>query len=93
MVNPAYLGNTDNTEIYPVGVKALFQQENGDIWIATRMSEVFLIGKDGKLKQHFSRDNYLIGNVYHIMQDRKGRLWFSTKGEDWYVLFRMKRIP
>lgn len=80
LVNPAYLGNTDNTEIYPVGVKALFQQENGDIWIATRMSEVFLIGKDGKLKQHFSRDNYLIGNVYHIMQDRKGRLWFSTKG-------------
>ncbi len=81
LVSPANVGKIDQTGISTVGVKALFQEENGDIWIATRMSEVFHFGKEGKLKHRFSRDNYYIGNVYHIMQDRQGRLWFSTKGQ------------
>ncbi len=63
------------------GIKALFQAKNGDIWVGTRQSEVFRLGSNGILKQKFSEGNYNIGNVYHIMEDNRGNLWFSTKGK------------
>jgi signal transduction histidine kinase/ligand-binding sensor domain-containing protein/DNA-binding response OmpR family regulator len=82
LFNPSDFGHADiKAEDDEGGVKALFQDENGDIWIGTRKSEVFHFGKEGKVKHCFSSKNYNIGNVYHIMQDRQGRLWFSTKGQ------------
>ncbi len=65
-----------NTE----AIKTLFQSRNGDIWVANRQAEVYQLDKNGKVKRIFSGKNYLIGNVYHIMEDHKGNLWFSTKG-------------
>jgi len=61
-------------------VKTLFQSRNGDIWVATRHAEVYQLDKNKKVKQIFSSKSNFIGNVYHIMEDRKGNLWFSTKG-------------
>ena len=61
-------------------IKTIFQSRNGDIWIGTRLSEVYRLDKNGNVKQVFSGKNYQIGNVYHIMEDNKGNLWFSTKG-------------
>jgi len=61
-------------------VKTMFQAKNGDIWVANRQAEVFQLDKSGKIKQVFSARNNFIGNVYHIMEDRKGNMWFSTKG-------------
>lgn len=61
-------------------VKTLYQARNGDIWVATRQAEVFQLDRNGKTKQIFSSKNNFIGNVYHIMEDHKGNLWFSTKG-------------
>ncbi|MDD3321718.1 MAG: two-component regulator propeller domain-containing protein [Paludibacter sp.] len=61
-------------------VKTLFQSKNGDIWVATRSAEVFQLDKNRKVKQIFNYKNYWIGNVYHIMEDHKGNIWFSTKG-------------
>lgn len=61
-------------------VKTLFRAKNGDIWIGTRLGEVFCLDRKGGLKHHFSSSNYKIGNVYHIMEDREGTFWFSTKG-------------
>lgn len=66
--------NADNA------VKTMFQSRNGDIWVANRLAEVYQLDRNGKIKRVFSKKNYLIGNVYHIMEDRKGILWFSTKG-------------
>jgi Predicted periplasmic ligand-binding sensor domain len=63
-----------------VGVKSLFEAKNGDIWVGTRNSEVYRLGHNGALKQKFSVANYNIGNVYHIMEDNRGNIWFSTKG-------------
>lgn len=60
--------------------KALFQSRNEDIWVGTRQAEVFQLDRNGKVKQIFSAKNNYIGNVYHIMEDREGNLWFSTKG-------------
>lgn len=63
------------------GVKALFQEKNGDIWIGSRSSNVAHLSKNGELKQIFSSKNFIIGSVYHIIQDKQEDLWFSTKGQ------------
>jgi signal transduction histidine kinase/DNA-binding response OmpR family regulator/ligand-binding sensor domain-containing protein len=62
------------------GIRALFQARNGDIWIGTRWSDLYRLSSAGQLKQVFSPGHTFIGNVYHIMEDDKGNLWFSTKG-------------
>ena len=61
-------------------VKTMNQTRNGDIWVATRQAEVYQLDRNGKVKNIYSRKNNFIGNVYHIMEDRKGNIWFSTKG-------------
>lgn len=62
-------------------VKPLFKNSNGDIWVGNRLSEMFQFNRNGNLENIFSQKNYNIGNVYHIMEDREGTLWFSTKGQ------------
>ncbi|MDR3119228.1 MAG: response regulator [Mediterranea sp.] len=62
------------------GIRALFQAKNGDIWVGTRWSDLYRLGSAGQLKQVFSPGRSSVGNVYHIMEDDKGNLWFSTKG-------------
>lgn len=73
--------------------KALFQEKNGDIWVGNKMSEVYHFGKNGNLKHHFSAKNFNIGNVYHIMQDNRGNLWFSTKGQGLVYAVRNESNP
>lgn len=58
-----------------MGIRALFQARNGDIWVGTRWHDLYRLDGNGQLKQVFS-----LGNVYHIMEDDKGNLWLSTKG-------------
>jgi len=60
------------------GIRALLQTHNGDIWVGTRWGDVYCLDVDGKAKKYFRGT---IGNVYNIMEDNRGRLWFSTKGE------------
>ncbi len=61
-------------------VKTMYQTKNGDIWVATRQGEVYQLDRSKKVKHVFSVKNNYIGNVYNIMEDRKGDIWFSTKG-------------
>jgi len=61
-------------------VKTLHQARNGDIWVATRQAEVYQLDRNRKVKHIFSKNSNFIGNVYNIMEDRKGTIWFSTKG-------------
>jgi signal transduction histidine kinase/DNA-binding response OmpR family regulator/ligand-binding sensor domain-containing protein len=61
-------------------VKTMFQAHNGDIWVGTRQAEVYHMDRTGAIKQVFSDKNFAIGNVYHIMEDSRGNIWFSTKG-------------
>jgi len=74
LASPNHTSTDDNA------VKTMFQARNGDIWVSTRQAEVFQLDRNGKTKQIFSAKNNFIGNVYHIMEDHKGNLWFSTKG-------------
>ncbi len=61
-------------------IKALFQARNGDVWAASRQGEVFRYSENGQLLETFDAKRNYIGNVYHIMEDRDGNIWFSTKG-------------
>lgn len=74
-------------------VKALFQSRNGDLWLGTRSSDVYRLGRDKQVKQIFSSQNYQIGAVYHIMEDRRGNLWFSTKGDGLVKAEPDTRVP
>jgi len=60
-------------------VKTMYQCRNKNIWVATRESELFLLDGESRIKQVFSGSNSL-GNVYYIMEDHSGNMWFSTKG-------------
>lgn len=60
------------------GIRSLFQARNGDIWIGTRRQNLYCIdSKTGKLKKKFSD---IRSKIYHIMSDRQGNLWLSSKG-------------
>lgn len=74
-INPA-----NNASLSGVAIKTIYQTREGDIWVATRQAEVYCLDKNGKTKRIFSAKSYPIGNVYHITEDSRGRLWFSTKG-------------
>jgi len=73
-----HIFNLDNSNEND-GVRALYQVRSGDLWVGTRKGELYCIdNKTHKVKQKFSKEE--VGSVYHIMEDDKGRLWFSTKG-------------
>jgi len=63
-----------------IAIKTMNQTRNGDIWVANRQGEVYQLDRNRKVKHIFSKKSDFIGNVYHIMEDRKGNIWFSTKG-------------
>ncbi len=62
-------------------VKNIFRTKNLDVWVAKRNGLVYQFDKNKKLKRTFGPNSlYDIGNVYHFMEDHRGNLWFSTKG-------------
>lgn len=63
------------------GVRCIYQLPTGDIWVGTRSKSLYILSAKGTLKHTLSYDKYHIGSVYHIMRDRKGCLWLSTKGD------------
>lgn len=67
-------------EIDSKPVKTMKQTRNGDIWLAYRHGDAYRLDKNGNIRQIFNDKNYRIGIVYHIMEDSKGNIWFSTKG-------------
>lgn len=75
------------------GVRALFQAKNGDIWVGTRWQNVYRMDRSGKIQQVFSETKDRIGTVYHIMEDDKGNLWFSTKGDGLVKAVPDKKVP
>lgn len=77
---PSVPAELKNLETWNHGVRALYQAKNGDIWVGTRWKTLYCLDKDGHIKHVFSEKNYLLGSVYHIMEDLNGNLWFSTKG-------------
>ena len=80
-IQSACLRNQPGRENYTIGVRALFQSKSGDIWVGTRWQSEYRMDRNGVTKHVFSTGDEHIGNVYHIMEDDKGNLWVSTKGD------------
>lgn len=63
---------------YLIGVRSVYQSRGGDLWIGTRGGDLYCMdARTGKVKHLFAG----IGSVYHIMEDLRGSLWLSTKGD------------
>ena len=71
-------------------IRSLFQMDNGDVWVGTRSKDLFLLNSDGSVKKKYPYDEYHIGSVYYTMKDRRGRLWFSTKGDGLFMAVKGK---
>ncbi|MEG1585293.1 MAG: two-component regulator propeller domain-containing protein [Bacteroidales bacterium] len=63
------------------GVRTISQTSNGEIWISSRDQEVMQLNSHFQLIYCYNARTYNLGSVYHIMEDSKRNLWFSTKGE------------
>lgn len=79
LTNKPAIDCTEKGVVY--GVRALFQSSNGDIWVSTRKPELYRYDKNGNLRFIYGTGHDKIGTVYHIMEDRNGNLWLSTKGD------------
>ena len=63
-----------------VGIRAIHQMHNGDIWVGTRDKKLYIFDSDGYVKHLFPVDTYGLGSIYHIMEDKDGNVWLSVKG-------------
>lgn len=63
------------------GVRNIFQMHNGNILVGTRSRNVYIYNVEGDVEQILPYDKYGIGAVYYAMEDNKGNLWLSTKGD------------
>lgn len=70
---------TDKGMIY--GVRALCQTKNGDIWVSSRKPELYRYDRNGNLLFVYGTEGERLGVVYHMMEDKDGNLWLSTKGD------------
>ena len=63
------------------GVRCIYQMRSGRILVSTRSRNVYIYNAEGELQQTLPYAKYGIGAVYHAMEDNRGRLWLSTKGD------------
>lgn len=75
------------------GVRTIFQLPDGRIWVSTRSRDLHVFDTQGN---HISTLRYAqhgIGAIYHVMVDKKQRLWLSTKGDGLVVATPDKSQP
>lgn len=63
------------------GVRYIYQMRSGRILVSTRSRNVYIYNAEGELQQTLPYARYGIGAVYHAIEDNRGRLWLSTKGD------------
>ena len=63
------------------GVRCLYEMRNGHVLVGSRSRNVYIYHPNGELASLLSYQQYGIGAVYDAMEDNKGRLWLSTKGD------------
>ncbi|MFP5039722.1 two-component regulator propeller domain-containing protein [Parasediminibacterium sp. JCM 36343] len=76
-------------------VRGLYSDKEGRVWITVKSKEIYLL-ENGSIKRWPLLENllpkvgdggvyaiggvYTVGGVYAILEDRKGNIWFGTKG-------------
>ncbi|KQB41739.1 ATPase/histidine kinase/DNA gyrase B/HSP90 domain protein [Flavobacterium daejeonense] len=73
-------------------VRALFQDKNKNIWVATKQNQIIIYDKKLNRIGHLSPNGHLQNNVtwqkavYNIMQDSQSNIWIGTRGNGIYKL-------
>lgn len=73
-------------------VRAIFEDQNQTIWIATKENKIVLIDRSGRELGCLSPEGKLKTNAiwtntpYTIKQDSQGRIWIGTRGDGLYRL-------
>lgn len=62
------------------GIQVLraFEDSQGRVWIAANNSQGLFMLKDGKLTSYGAKDGYFDQRYGMVIEDRQGRLWFSS---------------
>ncbi|MEO0422657.1 MAG: two-component regulator propeller domain-containing protein [Pseudomonadota bacterium] len=76
------------TSVTTVRVRAIMRDRQGQLWVGTRGAGLFVVGRDGKVAEHFyaagethgGRGDLAHNWVAALLQDRAGRIWAATKG-------------
>lgn len=61
-------------------VRAMMKDSRGRLWICSRDAKVYVY-ENSKPVSVFINSNKKLGNVYSIIEDRKGNVWLGTKGD------------
>lgn len=74
-------------------VRALMQDKKGNLWVACRSEKITLmdsgkkkigmLGSDGTLSQNSPGWG---SDIYHMLEDNRGRIWIATKGNGLFCL-------
>lgn len=74
-----YVGDEFLSRTTQVGIMGLDEDYGGRIWLGTWEGVRYY--EEGKIEAFEPIDSY----IWHVLTDRKGRVWFSTGGEGAYV--------
>ncbi len=78
-------------------IYALYQNRDGNVWLGTKGSGIFIIRKDGTYTHYGPCEQgsrYFRGaNVYDFHADARGRLWIATYGQGLYLADKVSGEP
>lgn len=79
-------------------VRGLMEDKNGNLWVACRSEKITLMDSRKKKIGMLGSDGTLSANspgwgsdIYHMLQDKKGRIWVGTRGNGLFCLIPSKR--
>lgn len=74
-------------------VRSLMEDKNGTLWVACRSEKIALFDAGKKMIGMLGADGTLSANspgwgadIYHTLQDQKGRIWVGTRGNGLFCL-------
>ncbi len=79
-------------------VRSLMEDKRGNLWLACRSQKITLMDSRKKKIGMLGADGTLSGNspgwgadIYHMLEDNKGRIWLGTRGNGLYCLLPTER--
>lgn len=79
-------------------VRSLMEDKNGTLWVACRSEKIALFDARKKMIGMLGADGTLSANspgwgadIYHTLQDKKGKIWVGTRGNGLFCLIPSER--